>query len=305
MSDDFDDLFGDDFDDFEDEEIGDDLGDEEDVEFGFEDDEFEDLGDDLDFDDTSDFEFEEDAGEGGPNRTFVYLAGAMIVLFIIGLIAVVILAARPNEGDQRQEETRVAFNATAGAIEATNHAIETALKLTETAGPMIATQEAFDAQATQTAEVLGLTATADAFLAETATAEAALSQTVAALTMTAQGDQLGDLQTQQAQSLTETAIAGATEGPPPTSDPISGNAVALTATAIAQQLRSTPTREEDAVIGTGGAATPPPFVPSGELPDTGLFDDLAGGEGLGVIALLSLGLISLIFGARRLRAMNG
>jgi hypothetical protein len=124
--------------------------------------------------------------------------------------------------------------------------------------------------------------------------------------MTAQGDQLGDLQTQQAQSLTETAIAGATEGPPPTSDVISGNSVAQTATEIARILQgASPTQEAGAVIGIGGGATPPPFVPSGELPDTGLFDDLAGGEGLGVIALLSLGLISLIFGARRLRAMNG
>jgi hypothetical protein len=304
MSDDFDDLFGDDFDDFEDEEIGDDGG-EEDVEFGFEDDEFEDLGDDLDFDDTSDFEFEEDASDGGPNRTFVYLAGAMIVLFIIGLIAVVFLATQPNEGDQRRESTQLAFNATRDAIVLTNQAVETDLALTQTAGPILETQQALDAQATQTAEVLGLTATADAFLAETATAEAELLQTVSALTMTAQGDQLGDLQTQQAQALTETAQAGASEGPPPTSDIISGNAVALTATAIAQQLRSTPTQEANAVVGTGGAATPPPFVPNNQLPDTGLFDDIAGGNGLGVIALLSLGLISLIFGARRLRAMNG
>jgi hypothetical protein len=37
------------------------------------------------------------------------------------------------------------------------------------------------------------------------------------------------------------------------------------------------------------------------LPETGLFDDIGGGNSFGVLALVALGLVGVIFGARRLR----
>lgn len=46
--------------------------------------------------------------------------------------------------------------------------------------------------------------------------------------------------------------------------------------------------------GTGGGGT-------GQLPITGLFDDLTGASGFGTMVLIALGLVGLIFGARRLR----
>jgi len=40
------------------------------------------------------------------------------------------------------------------------------------------------------------------------------------------------------------------------------------------------------------------------MPDTGLFDDVTGGQGMGTIMLVAVGLVGVIFGARRLRAAN-
>ena len=77
--------------DFDDDDLfGDDLG-----SFDFDDDNElpADLGDDFDQDMPV---IEEEAEERGPNRTFVVLAGLLIVLFIAGLGAVLFIATRPT-----------------------------------------------------------------------------------------------------------------------------------------------------------------------------------------------------------------
>ncbi|MBN1966121.1 MAG: hypothetical protein JW910_15840 [Anaerolineae bacterium] len=104
---------------------------------------------------------------------------------------------------------------------------------------------------------------------------------------------------------------------------VADDALAMTATAIAQQLLATPTGAGgEGAEGTPGAldATPTPeegdgtgddggvlFVtttPSSELPDTGLFDDIGqegGVNGLLTAGLVVLGLVGVIVVARRLR----
>ena len=61
------------------------------------------------------------------------------------------------------------------------------------------------------------------------------------------------------------------------------------------------------MVGGVGSPTPEglrptPGVAPTALPDTGLFDDIAGGTGgLGALALMALGLVAVIFVSRRLR----
>jgi len=98
-----------------------------------------------------------------------------------------------------------------------------------------------------------------------------------------------------------TALAGQGGG-----GEVSLPAVAQTATALAQILGQQPTLEQG-----GGAASPTAegttFGPRPTaLPDTGLFDDIAGGTpgGLGGIVLAIVGLVGVIVISRRLRANN-
>jgi hypothetical protein len=80
------------------------------------------------------------------------------------------------------------------------------------------------------------------------------------------------------------------------------DAVNATATAIAQAfINATQT-----ALAAGVVVTPAPgvtLVPTPEeLPDTGLFDELAGdGENMGLLALMVVGLVGVVFISRRLR----
>lgn len=88
--------------------------------------------------------------------------------------------------------------------------------------------------------------------------------------------------------------------------------VGLTATALAELFsgqgggEATPTRE-NLGNGQGGASTAVPVIgggTSGELPDTGLFDDVGGTDSMALLALVAVGLVGVIFGARRLRTVS-
>jgi hypothetical protein len=290
-----DDLFRDEGDDDElqDDEFG--FGDDEDI------DDFEDIGDFDDVDEDFLMDDEEAETGGRSNRTFIILAALMIFVFVIGLVVVLFLALRdpgPSEFDLQVTE-RVAFNQTQEAL---LFATQTQAVLDQEAAE---TQQALDQIATETAAVLELTTTAEAELAITQTAEAEFEQTAIVLTQTAEApDPIAALQTEQAESLTQTAIAELEVEPPDVVEPPDIGDVALTSTALVEIFLTltpvdvgdpTPTAE---II--GGPFVTPPAV----LPDTGLFDDITSGENMGLIMLLAFGLVGVIFGARRLRAMN-
>jgi uncharacterized protein YraI len=139
---------GGDEDDLGDFTFDDDLGTTDD----FEDIELGDEGGDFTFDEDEELVAEEDAG-GRSNRTFILLAGVMIVLFLAGLVAVIILATRESPADVSATQTSafvIAFNATQQRF----------FEETQTAVAIFATNEAatINANATNVAA----TATADA-----------------------------------------------------------------------------------------------------------------------------------------------
>lgn len=266
-----------------------DTGDE--GEFKFED-EFAEPGEEEEFD-LGEEEFgeefleeEEEAGApgGGPNRTFIIIAGVMIVLFIIGLIAVVLLATSPKGPSPIQLSATyvVAFNSTQSALLAQTQ-----------------TQSAIELAMTQTAAAASPTPSPTATFTPTPSETPTLSPTPAELNPTdAAATQFFLDQTATAIALAQgpTAIVGA-----PTIEP--ALAVQMTATALAQLLSTpipsnlTPTRE------VGGAVSGGPTA----LPGTGLFDDLAQGgtQTFGALFLIALGLVALIVVSRRLRTANG
>lgn len=147
----------------------------------------EDFADD---DDTPDFDEEQE--ERGPNRTFVFLAILMILMFVIGLGAVLFLATRPT-GPTDTELTGtfvVQFNATQQAFLAQTQ-----------------TQDAINVAATQTALLQSIELTQEALLTQQA---AAASDSL--LTQTAAAQALFD-------SLTQTALAIPTNTRVPTNTP--------------------------------------------------------------------------------------
>lgn len=298
------------------------FGDEDDLRGGFDDDDSE-ISFDDDFSDDADLEIgdfdgldeidedflmEESSGGGGPNRTFVLLAGAMIVMFVFGLIAVVILATR-DTGPTPIEITR-------SFIETDNARQAAFLVQTQTQAPLDAAasetaQALLNAEATATAE---FNQTQQAFLIQTQT-QAPLDQAATATqfvldaTTTAQAEIFANA-TATAQALTPAETDEAPVGPsptPPSGQQVSASDVAQTATALAAILQTpvqtgpeaTPTREVGGVFvpgttGTGGVS----------MPDTGLFDSVNSERGMGIALLAAAGLLGIIFGARRLRAMN-
>lgn len=301
-----DDLFGDEdelrggFDD-DDSDISfdDDFSDDSDLEIG----DFDDL-DEID----EDFLMEEGGGGSGPNRTFVMLAGAMIVMFVFGLIAVVILATR-DTGPTAIEITRQ-------FIETDNARQAAFLVQTQTQAPLDAAasetaQALLNAEATATAE---FNQTQQAFLIQTQT-QAPLDQAATATqfvldaTATAQAEIFANA-TASAEALSpaQTDEPGDVSSPtPPSGQQFTGSDVALTATALAAILQTpaqvgpeaTPTREVGGVFipgTTGGTGV--------SMPDTGLFDDVNSERGMGIALLAAAGLLGIIFGARRLRSMN-
>ncbi|MBL8160980.1 MAG: hypothetical protein JNJ61_03275 [Anaerolineae bacterium] len=225
----------------------------------------------------------------GTNRTFVILAALMILLFILGLAAVIFLALRPQPlTDIQQTSTAIAIaNATTVAQ----------LNATQTAAPLTQTADAEILQLTASAPTPTHTPTNTPTPSETPTLEA--SPTL-------------DLTESAAFALlTQTAVSAQQTASVPTVPPIDSSAVALTATALSLILSppttdgqgggeiATPTQE-----GGSGVLPTPGALPTA-LPDTGLFDDLAGGGGgIGLLALLAVGLVGVIIASRRLRTTS-
>jgi hypothetical protein len=141
-------------------------------------------------DDTPDFDEEQE--ERGPNRTFVFLAILMILMFVIGLGAVLFLATRPT-GPNDAELTGtfvVQFNETQRAY----------LEQTQT-------QSALDRDATSTAAFAAVELTNQALLTQQADVAAA-----SLLTQTAAAQELFN-------ALTQTALAQPTATREPTITP--------------------------------------------------------------------------------------
>lgn len=253
---------------------------------------FDDDSPDIDLDDGKDtgFGFESDdmpelneEGTAPPrtNRTFIYIAALMIVLFLAGLAAVLFLATRPT-GPTPIELTR-------SAIETANADTQILLLQTGTAAAQLSVDQ------TQTALVPTNTPTATPTPTIIPTDTPIPSPTP---DLTQQAANL--LLTQVSESATQTAIAANII---PTVAAPDQNAVAATGTALAILLG-----QND----QGGGATEVAGVPTQEianvvptrLPQSGFFDDVGNGSNVGLIALLALGLVSVIGVSRLVRASN-
>lgn len=259
---------GDDFK-FDDDAPDIDLGEGNDTGFGFESEDMPELNED---------------GGGAPrtNRTFIYIAALMIILFLIGLGAVLFLATRPTGPTPGQ--------LTATAIVATNQAVEVFLQQTGTASVEIALAQ------TQTASVPTATLTP-----VPPTREPTVTPTPEAPTLDATQAAAFALLTQVANDATQTAIAAQIS---PTVAAPNQDAVAATGTALAILLG----QGGGAVTEVAGIASPTSEgglvpVPTA-LPQTGFFDDIGAGSNVGLIALLALGLFGVIGVSRVVRAAN-
>jgi hypothetical protein len=218
----------------------------------------------------------EEEREGGISRPFLIIAALMILLFVGGLVAVLLLAGPRGPTD---------FEMTATSIVMTNEAVAVALNMT-------GTQSVLDAQATQTADAFTDTPTPSPSPTRppTITPTPPLDATQIAATSV------------QLTALAGTSVALTATAASPTPQEVSLEGVQLTATALAQLLLGagggpTPTGE---VLTTPG--TPRPTA----LPDTGLFDDLTAGSttSMSLLALMALGLVGVIVVSRRMRAAN-
>lgn len=269
------------------------------------DDDFEFDDNDFQFDNDDDIDFEGGLGDNlqdddlvfddeqednrGPSRTFIAIAGLMILLFIVALVALFFLSDR---GISDLDVTRTAI----AVINSTTIAQGLETETQQAFDRMTETQVSFEM--TQTAQAP--TATPTATLTPPPTETPPLDATDAAATQLA-------IQAE----LDMTASAQPSPTREPTSTPESGvsdiNSVAQTATALAGILQP-PTVDPE---GQGGGVVATPTMEGGfggeplptALPDTGLFDDLAtGGSGsISLLALLVVGLAGVIFASRRLR----
>ncbi len=276
-----------------------DLQDDDDFNFGDDDFSFDEKpnGDDFKFDDDSpdiDLDSGTDTGfgfeaddmpelneEGTPpprtNRTFIYIAALMIILFLIGLGAVLYLATR-DTGPSPIEMTRA-------AIETANANTELLLQQTGTAAAIVAFE------GTQTALVPTATPTI-----EPPTREPTVTPTPEPPTLDATQAFANALLTQVANEATMTALAAQIT---PTIAAPNQSAVDATGTALA------------VLLGQGSVPTDIPGAPTAEigiiptqLPNTGFFDDVGAGNNVGLVALLALVLVGVIGVSRVVRASN-
>lgn len=294
-------------------DFGDDLfGDEDDL-FGRrserEDDssmKFDDFADDADFengielpDDDVDFDNDEERERRGPNRAFIFIAVLFLIILLGGfaLLAFVILGGR---GPSDIDITRTAIaqiNATTEALAlATQAAATVQAELTQTAlafsptpsitpSPTATSTPTIDAEATNQF-IAGMTATAEENARSTAVAARNATATQIAINAGAQ------------QTPGENGQGGGDDATPtPESGIPSLNAVQQTATALAELFSQQPTQ---AVVTPGPGVVP---TQPTALPDSGLFDDLAGGNP-SLLFLAAFGLLGVIFVTRRLRSGN-
>lgn len=250
-------------------------------------------------------ELEDDEGGGGGRRTifgmrpplfFALLLGAIFLIVVV----VVLLLSIANRGPN-------AVQLTSTAVVATNDFItQTVIPQTETQNAInfaTGTQAALDNIATSTQEAIAFAATSTAEAAVTDTPIPSPTPEVTATNLTI--------------LVTPTPADGAADG---SGGGTTDDELSLTATALADILGGgtggidtpTPDNATGATAIAGGATTAPGgFVtptPSSGLPNTGFFDEIAGGggvNGLLLAGLAALGLGAVILVARALRTNNG
>jgi len=259
---------------------------------------------------------EEDEEKRG-NRTFVLLAVVMVILFVIGLLAVLFLATR-NNGPSEPEMT-------AFAVETFNAQQVVYLGQTQTAAVEFGMTGTFIAQnpsetPTPTITIpptVTPTPTIDSTV-QAATQSVEMTMTALAITQT-----VGAMSQSQQETLiaafTQTAAAFQTANPvtptvgaPATLslDNVNATATALVGffqTATAEALGLGQGGGENGTPGAGASPTSESFGPAPTaMPNTGIFDDIATGSGggVGVLALAAFGLVGVIFVSRRLRSHN-
>ncbi len=281
-------------------------GDDDNNEFNFEDTEGDGLNNfafddaDLNMDEAGDqgFGFEgedmpamdDDAQQQrGVSRPFLIIAILMIVLFIGGLVALVVIATGNNSPSpiQLTSTAITQLNATTEALgfATATAAAEVAFAQTQTAAAPTPTQPPTDTPAPTETPTPAIQPTLDA------TQEAANA-----------------LATQSARELEMTMQAATLTALAPTVTPgLSINDVQLTATALAILIGpgqggggGTPTQE--------GGLNITPFGPSptpDALPQTGFFEDLAAGNAnVAMMALIGIALVGVIFVSRYFRTVN-
>jgi hypothetical protein len=241
----------------------------------------------------------------------------------LGLVLFLILRPQPLT-DFEQTSTAIAIaNATTfaqGNLTATQSALiqfetQTREAITNTPSPSPSPTTPPEPTATPTLDATFVAATVFAVQTQDAID---LQATGAALTATAIAEQpeltrnaeqtrmaLAAVQTQAAldAAATQTAVAGVVVVP---TEPPGLGSFQQTATAIAGGFL---TATAQAAVPVEGATQEPGFGPVARptaLPDTGLFDDVAGGgrDGIGILALAVVGLVGVIFVSRRLRSRS-
>jgi len=256
---------------------------------------FDDDAPDIDLDDGKDtgFGFESDDmpelnEEGTPpqrtNRTFIYIAVLMVILFLVGLVAVLFLATRPTGPTPGQLTTT--------AIVGTNQAVEIFLQQTGTAAVQIAQVQTLTAQAPTATPTREPTITPTPITPTPLPPTLDETQAAANVLLTQAADQA--TQTAAAFLVTPTVVA-------PDTDAVAATGTALAillgqgggATEVAGGVIATPTIEGGGVV-----------VNPTQLPNTGFFDDVGAGSNVGLIALMALGLFGVIGVSRVVRASN-
>lgn len=283
------------------------------------------------------FEDEVTQDRRGPSRAFVILAVLIIILFLVGLGGIIFFLTRSTGPTPTQltatrivelNSTQVAFLAATQTQSFDNEqatATGVVLGVTATAEFFIAETEQAELAQTQAAvelaqtELAVPTETPEPSITPTlddAGATAAADLTLQALPPVAQITAQFETQVAQELALTSVAATATAEANPPTATGVGGpgfgevDDVLLTITALAQTLNpATPiAATQDPNTGLGGTPFLVPTAIGGgtgggptTLPDTGLFDDITGVGDLGALALIVLGLVGVIIGARRLR----
>ena len=257
------------------------------------------------------------------NRNFLILAIFLVFIILIGLVIIILAAIDAGNRNRILQQTRV-------AIEQTNAAVFDALTRTTIAQTWTRTPTptptftntptptpTFTSSPTPT---LTLTPTVDIAATEAeGTRVAVLTQTFqfSALNITETAQAFATLFAQQTQNaaLLLTLTAQARGDATPTPDVVLGTPIFTTPTPIGFLVTISPSPTFGLVeLGTPGAplalvtvapgATPTPRA----LPEGGFFDDIGLGgsspNSLPAIGLLALGLLAIIFVARRLRVKD-
>lgn len=260
----------------------------------------------------ADQEFDQPVNGGAAprNTRFLFLAALLVILILIGVVAIILLAL-----DQSRRTGEIAQ--TRSFIETENAKVAFAITLTTIAKSFTPTpSDTPTPTATDTPSVTPSpteTPTPTQTITPTETATPNLAETFAKQTQ----DAIIAALTLQPAQLTETANAQAT------------NLAALTLTAQAGTLATstiefnqlTVTVPGVVTVGTGTPATLVPGIteqptlpvlpslsPTAALPGTGFLDDITGGgatpTNLPIIGLAAVGLVAIIFVARRLRVRS-